>query len=262
MQDEFDPKVNRGVLPKDWHRCEVCGTTRAERHLNNVAGEWKCINEESCREFFGDRVFGDLTEEAKTVDVSPHRWFYCVTCSSFVVLCANCGNNCCNGGSESGCADTCEDAYQKQETALRAIAGIQERREQCRAERKAEREASVAVAHATGGVLDEVRLERERQDAKWGVQNHPDLSPRRDRSYPERTAEEMQIPSAHTARSCCEHLAARGELGFADIALEEFAESIEAAALGDVVELRKELVQTAAVIVAWIESIDRRGAKP
>lgn len=172
MQDEFDPKVNRGVLPKDWHRCEACNRTRPMRALVLTNGGWRC----------------------------------------------------------------CKDA-----------------------------DACVAFArstHATDGVLDEVRLERERQDAKWGVQNHPDLSPRRDRSYPERTAEEMQIPSAHTARSCCEHLAARGELGFADIALEEFAESIEAAALGDVVELRKELVQTAAVIVAWIESIDRRGVKP
>jgi len=175
MQDEFDPKVNRGVLPKDWHRCGVCNRTRPTTALVLADGSWHCKDAQAC-----------------------------------VAAC-------------------------------------------------------VAVArstHATDGVLDEVRLERERQDAKWGVQNHPDLSPEIDRSYPERTADEMGVPSAHTARSACEHLASRGALGYADIALEEFAESIEAAALGDVVELRKELVQTAAVIVAWIESIDRRGVKP
>ena len=119
-------------------------------------------------------------------------------------------------------------------------------------------------------VLGQVALERARQDEKWGEQNHPDLSPETKRFVvvsgvmrraPDLAAEDMGVPSANTARQRVENLAARRTLGYADIALEEFCEAIEAAALGDVGELRKELVQTAAVLVAWVECIDRRGGK-
>lgn len=116
-------------------------------------------------------------------------------------------------------------------------------------------------------VVNEVVEERRRQDAKWGEQNHPSLSPEVPREIPEDTAADMGVPSANTARQRVENLARRGMLGYADIALEEFCEAIEAAA--EVPEapdedesfLRVELVQTAAVLVAWIESIDRRTAK-
>lgn len=110
-------------------------------------------------------------------------------------------------------------------------------------------------------VLGELAEERQRQEAKWGEQNHPDLSPEVPTSTVERAAEDMCLPSAHVARSRVENLAARGKLGYADIALEEFAEAIEAAALGVTTELRKELVQTAAVLVAWIQCIDRRRSR-
>lgn len=36
MQDEFDPKVNRGVLPKDYQRCVVCGLTRKVSDLTEA----------------------------------------------------------------------------------------------------------------------------------------------------------------------------------------------------------------------------------
>lgn len=119
----------------------------------------------------------------------------------------------------------------------------------------------------TAAPLEEVRLERLRQDAKWGEQNHPDLSPETKRyvmalgsmkQAPDVAAEDMGVPSANTARQRVENLARRGTLGYADIALEEFCEAIEAAAQDDVGELRKELIQTAAVLVAWVECIDRR----
>lgn len=113
----------------------------------------------------------------------------------------------------------------------------------------------------TNDVLQEVLAERERQDAKWGEQNHPNLSPEVAREIPEDTARDMGVPSAHTARQRVENLARRGQLGYADIALEEFAEAIEAAALEDEQALRNELVQTAAVLVAWVEAIDRRGGR-
>lgn len=112
-------------------------------------------------------------------------------------------------------------------------------------------------------VVNEVVEERRRQDAKWGEQNHPNLSPEVAREIPEDTARDMGVPSAHTARQRVENLARRGQLGYADIALEEFCEAIEAASEVDDNEsaLRAELIQTAAVLIAWVEAIDRRAAK-
>lgn len=72
-------------------------------------------------------------------------------------------------------------------------------------------------------VLEEVLLERDDQERKWGTQNHIDFK------------------------------------WFAILA-EEVGEAAEAALENDQGrgELREELVQTAAVAVAWIEAIDRR----
>lgn len=110
-------------------------------------------------------------------------------------------------------------------------------------------------------VLVDLTKERVRQNAKWGEQNHPDLSVDLPPNRLELVHTEMGVPMAHVARDRVERLAKRGTLGYADIALEEFAEAIEAAALGVTTELRRELVQTAAVLVAWIECIDRRAAR-
>lgn len=110
--------------------------------------------------------------------------------------------------------------------------------------------------------LVEVLAERRRQDAKWGEQNHPNLSPEHSLTdTAERIAEDMGVPSANTARQRVENLAKRGALGYADIALEEFCEAIEAAAEGNDAHLREELIQTAAVLVAWVECVDRRNAR-
>ena len=68
----------------------------------------------------------------------------------------------------------------------------------------------------------------------------------------------MNVLSAKKAKARVDALAALRLLGYADIALEEFAEAIEAVANEDTAALRTELVQTAAVLVAWIEAIDRR----
>ena len=118
---------------------------------------------------------------------------------------------------------------------------------------------------ATANVLQEVADERKRQDAKWGEQNHPNLSPTAQGTSvygpAHRAASIMCLPLADAARDRVEHLARVGMLGYADIAVEELAEAIEQAALGDDAKLRAELVQTAAVLVAWMECIDRRRAK-
>jgi hypothetical protein len=96
------------------------------------------------------------------------------------------------------------------------------------------------------GVLEEVHAERERQDAKWGEQNHPDGTGDDD-GYRQRQAE--------AARSICQAHAADGTVTWLDILREELAEAF---AESDSAKLRAELIQVAAVATAWVESIDRR----
>lgn len=99
-------------------------------------------------------------------------------------------------------------------------------------------------------VLNEVVRERRSQDAKWGEQNHPDgTGP----NYPWHlvgTAEQIR----ERMRAACDQEHREGNGTWVSIALEEFAEAV---AEDNPRELRKELVQVAAVFVAWIESIDR-----
>lgn len=116
---------------------------------------------------------------------------------------------------------------------------------------------------STKKVLKEVAAERIRQDAKWGEQNHPDfqdfsLKPPEYFSRTEvmKRMDNFGLPSADNAKKMCDNAAKAGKLTYGHIALEEFCEAFEEAPDSD--ELREELVQTAAVLVAWIECIDRR----
>lgn len=99
-----------------------------------------------------------------------------------------------------------------------------------------------AVALAT--VLAEVRAERGRQDARWGEQNHPDA-----------TGSSYYAHCAKVARRNCQAAALEGATGWDLILLEEVYEAL---AEGDAAKLRAELLQVAAVAVAWVEAIDRR----
>lgn len=94
-------------------------------------------------------------------------------------------------------------------------------------------------------VLALVADERARQDAKWGEQNHPDGS----------GSPGSQL-TANLYRDLCDIRHRKGIGSWADILLEEVYEAL---AEGDPAKLKVELVQSAAVIVAWIEAIDRRG---
>lgn len=96
-----------------------------------------------------------------------------------------------------------------------------------------------------GAVLSEIADERARQDAKWGEQNHPDGTGPAFRTF------------AESGRDRCQQAAADGELTWRDILREETG---EAYAEQDAGALRTELIQVAAVAVAWIEAIDRRAA--
>lgn len=114
----------------------------------------------------------------------------------------------------------------------------------------------------TTKVLDEVRAERARQDEKWGVQDHPDDDPTawwynsRDRGARERRAAELEVPSEHRAQFLTESAARMRAVTWGHILVEELAEAVDA--IGDSSALRAELIQVAAVAVAWIEAIDRR----
>jgi hypothetical protein len=91
--------------------------------------------------------------------------------------------------------------------------------------------------------FNDVMDERVRQDAKWGVQNHPDGT------------SETLAPLALEAKALTDALARSGHLTWKEILNEEVQEAF---AEEDVDALRKELVQVAAVAIAWIQDIDRR----
>lgn len=95
----------------------------------------------------------------------------------------------------------------------------------------------------TAAVLQEVLLERERQNARWGEQNHPS------------GASDLLTGVADQARRMCDHAHASGFCSWLLIAREEFFEAFSEV---DPVKRRVELVQLAAVVVAAIEAEDRR----
>lgn len=122
----------------------------------------------------------------------------------------------------------------------------------------------MGVANLTEFYEAEIREERERQDEKWGQQNHPSVDPvllgREGGCTPQRMAEEYEIPTATRARGLCQLAAERGQLTWAHILIEEVAEAIEAATSGDEDDTREELIQAEAVIRAWREYLDRSGS--
>lgn len=101
---------------------------------------------------------------------------------------------------------------------------------------------------STQDVLEEIRIERQNQDHKWGQQNHPNG-----------TGSDFDKMMAQTARSACDTAFANGEGNWRLILNEEFCEAL---AENDPIKLRTELLQTAAVCVAWVEAIDRQITKP
>jgi hypothetical protein len=93
-------------------------------------------------------------------------------------------------------------------------------------------------------ILKEIQQERERQDAKWGQQNHPIGT---------------GVVYRHLAnyfRELCDNAFKNGHGTYAHILLEEVAESMAELTPDGV---RGELIQVAAVVVAMIEKIDRGG---
>jgi hypothetical protein len=116
----------------------------------------------------------------------------------------------------------------------------------------------------TTGVLNEVYAERCRQDVQYGEQNHLDIQPVSGVSDPEWApfvlADRYHLLTAKEATRACEAAFAQACGDWARILVEEVCEAI-GAALDSQAHLRRELLQVAAVCVAWVECIDRRGER-
>lgn len=97
-------------------------------------------------------------------------------------------------------------------------------------------------------VLAAVHGERGLQDARWGEQNHPDVR------HPT-AARSVYAKEAWLRKDTNEMRVANGTLAWDGILLEEVYEALSES---DPAKLRAELIQVAAVAVAWVEAIDRR----
>ena len=107
---------------------------------------------------------------------------------------------------------------------------------------------TISLPANSAPVLVEVGAERIQQDVKWGQQDHEDG-----------TGYEYLREQADRARRECDAAFAAGVGTWRHILREEYREAV---ACSDPAELRAELVQVAAVCVAWIEAIDRREGRP
>ena len=136
-------------------------------------------------------------------------------------------------------------------------------------------------------VLGEVATERGRQLEKWGEQSHPDglgeapgqivalgitaqaevrtmvqrlkaLFPNiaHDKMTPRHKLEVAQALEK-LSKSITKQAADAGKVDWTKIVLEELCEAFATTSPAD---LRAELIQTAAVLVAWVEDLDRRAA--
>lgn len=90
-----------------------------------------------------------------------------------------------------------------------------------------------------------VAVERHRQDQKWGAQDHPSFS-----------HEKLDLVDREAVLGVCKALIERGETSWDAVLLEEVCEAL--AERDDAERLERELVQVAAVCVAWVECLRRR----
>ena len=101
-------------------------------------------------------------------------------------------------------------------------------------------------------IFEEIRIEREKQNKKWGEQNHPIV----DYNYASPMNYRYNLPSEERVKNLCDFFAKENELTWGDIVLEEV---VEALCAKNKENMREELIQCGAVIVAMIQSLDRNG---
>lgn len=122
------------------------------------------------------------------------------------------------------------------------------------------------------GILNAIGEERKRQDAKFGAGiSYPEVSPELVDYMGAREHAAAAAEMAKNIKAVVDHRVNNGSVSWSDILSEEVAEVLEAAAAvpgfgrraeGLSEELEIELIQVAAVAVAWIQDIHRRrGAK-
>lgn len=111
-------------------------------------------------------------------------------------------------------------------------------------------------------ILVAISAERDRQDAKWGVQDRPSVELVKSDMTPDEVNWFYGLPSESEAKQACDDADRAGQCTWAHIAVEELCESISAAVEHGQTsqELCVELDQLAAVIVAWRENIERQRA--
>jgi len=108
-------------------------------------------------------------------------------------------------------------------------------------------------------VYEEVQSERNRQDEKWGIQDHPSISDNivagPSSNLSERINRYYGIPTIDKAKYVADEAANKYDLTWGHIAVEELCEVIGA---DNEIHRRHELVQLAAVCIAWIDCLDRK----
>ena len=102
----------------------------------------------------------------------------------------------------------------------------------------------------TESVYDKIKNERDRQDTKWGPQDHPSI---KNGMISDFLSSYYGIPTEDEAKLACDIAFKDGHGTWSHILIEELSEAIHA----KTEEKRKEeLIQVAAVAIAWIESIE------
>lgn len=112
-------------------------------------------------------------------------------------------------------------------------------------------DVGAAPADPVQRVLEDVRAERARQDAKWGTDRIATL--------PDGTGRSGDATEAEARKIACDVARREGDITYRHVLEEEVAEAL---AETDPALLRAELVQVAAVAVKWIQGIDMRAASP
>lgn len=101
--------------------------------------------------------------------------------------------------------------------------------------------------------LQRIVKERANQERKWGIQNHRSFA--KGVKTTVRLARYYKIPAPDEAKELYEKRAKSGRVSWMDILLEEVTELMESS---DDDELIEELIQVAAVAIAWAQCVARR----
>ena len=101
-------------------------------------------------------------------------------------------------------------------------------------------------------IIEQIKAERIRQDNKFGVTSHDSVNPTIPRKFRNKF---YGICSEEEARERCEGNHLHKSITWSHIFIEEVAEVVNSK---DERDRREELIQVAAVCIAWLEDIDRK----